>query len=219
MAAVAQKHGRVVAEAFMYRHHAQTLKVKEMVDDGALGKIKFVRGSFTYVLKGDDNVRLDPIMGGGALWDIGCYPLSYTRAILGMEPLEVFGWQVTGRTGIDETFVAQLRFPDDVIAQFDCSFAIPSHSFMEFAGSEGALIVPTPFIPTANENIFVTRENKTEKISIKTHELYLGEVEDMADAIMLGKQPLVSLADTRANVAALLALLESANSGKPVKLS
>jgi xylose dehydrogenase (NAD/NADP) len=215
----AQKYGKVVEEAFMYRHHAQTFKIKEMIENGDLGKIKLVRGSFTFMLTRENDVRLDPAMGGGSLWDIGCYPLSFTRAVLGREPLEVFGWQVTGKTGIDETFVAQLRFPEDIFAQFDCSFTTPFHSFMEIVGSEGTLIVPSPFKPEANEKIFITRENKTEKISIKGQELYLGEVEDMADAILLGKKTGVSLLDTRANVAAILALFESAQVGKPVELA
>src|SRR5918996_321877 len=105
-----RKHGRVVAEAFMYRHHPQTLKVQEIVQSGALGDLRLIRGSFTYVLSGDGDVRLDPAMGGGSIWDVGCYPISYARMIAGAAPLEVFGWQVIGETGIDETFVGQMRF-------------------------------------------------------------------------------------------------------------
>jgi len=73
-------------------------------------------------------------MGGGGLWDVGCYPLSYTRFILGAEPVEVFGYQVTGPTGVDERFSPQLRFPQEVHAQFDCSVKIPYHAFMEIVG-------------------------------------------------------------------------------------
>jgi predicted dehydrogenase len=75
----AKDTGKIIAEAFMYRHHPQTLKVKQMVDEGILGKIKLIRGSFTYQFTRHENYRADPAMGGGALWDIGCYPLSYRR--------------------------------------------------------------------------------------------------------------------------------------------
>src|SRR5215208_212482 len=212
----ARKHGRVVMEAFMYRHHPQTLKVLELVKSGSLGTLKLVHGSFSFFLSREGDVRLDPAMGGGSIWDVGCYPISYTRSILGENPLEVFGWQVTGPTGIDETFVGQMLFSNNVIAQFDCSFALPFHSFMEIVGSEATLNVPSPFKPTANPKIYLTRDGKTEGFRIRGQELYLGEVEDMADAIQLGKEPRISLEDSRANVQAITSLLESARTGKPV---
>ena len=213
----ARKHGRVVAEAFMYRHHPQTLKVLEIVRSGSLGTLKLVRGSFSFVLTREGDVRLYPEMGGGSIWDVGCYPLSYARTVIGEEPIEVFGWQVTGRTGIDETFTGQMRFPNDIHAQFDCSFVIPVHSFMEIVGSERTLNIPHPFKPGVDEKIYLTRNEKTETIHIKGQELYIGEVEDMADAILLGHDLRISLNDSRANVAAISALLESSRTGKPVK--
>jgi predicted dehydrogenase len=218
MQEAARKHGRVVAEAFMYRHHPQTLKVQELIRNGSLGTLKLFRGSFSFVLSRDGDVRLDPAMGGGSIWDVGCYPISYARTVLGENPLEVFGWQVTGKTGIDETFVGQMRFGGDVHAQFDCSFVIPFHTFVEIVGSEGTLSIPKPFKPDVNERIFITRDDKTETIKIKGQELYIGEVEDMADAILLGHAPRISLDDSRANVAVISALLESARAGKPVSL-
>jgi D-xylose 1-dehydrogenase (NADP+, D-xylono-1,5-lactone-forming) len=218
MQEAARKHGRVVSEAFMYRHHPQTLKVQEMVKSGSLGDLKLIRGSFCYALTHAGDVRLDPGMGGGSIWDVGCYPISYVRTVTGEPPLEVFGWQVTGPTGIDETFVGQMRFNHEVHAQFDCSFVIPSHVFMEIVGSEGALNIPKPYKPGVDEKIFLTRGNKTETIKIKGQELYIGEVEDMAEAILLGHAPRISLDDSRANVAVISALLESARRGNPVKL-
>jgi D-xylose 1-dehydrogenase (NADP+, D-xylono-1,5-lactone-forming) len=217
--AAARKHGRVVAEAFMYRHHPQTLKVQELVQNGTLGDLKLIRGSFTYVLGREGDVRLDPAMGGGSIWDVGCYPISYARSVLGTNPLEVFGWQVTGPTGIDQTFVGQMRFDGNIYAQFDSSFAIPFHSFMELVGSEGTLNVPKPFKPETNEKIYLTRGDKTETIKVTGQELYIGEVEDMADAILLGRAPRISLDDSRANVAVIVAFLESAHTGKTVEFS
>jgi len=214
----AHKHGRVVMEAFMYRHHPQTLKVQELVKSGSLGALKLIRGSFSFVLSHDGDVRLNPEMGGGSIWDVGCYPISFARTVVGAAPLEVFGWQVTGETGIDMTFVGQMRFAEDVHAQFDSSFAIPFHAFMEIIGSDGTLNIPRPFKPGVDEKIYLTRNEKTETIKIKGQELYLGEVEDMADAILLGRDQRVSLDDSRANVAVISALLESARIGKPVKL-
>jgi len=190
--------------------------VLELVKSGSLGTLKLVRGSFSFFLSREGDVRLDPALGGGSIWDIGCYPINYTRSILGENPLEVFGWQVTGPTGIDETFVGQLRFDHDVYTQFDCSFAIPLRWSMEIAGSEATLNIPSPFKPGLDEKIYLTRGDQTETINIPGQELYIGEVENMADAILLGKEPRISLEDSRANVNVITSLLESARVGKPV---
>lgn len=214
-----RKHGRVVTEAFMYRHHPQTLQVEEMVKNGSIGTIRLIRGSFTYVLSREGDVRLDPAMGGGSIWDVGCYPISYARTIVGTNPLDVFGWQVTGPTGIDETFVGQMRFEKDILAQFDSSFVTPFHTFMEIVGSEATLNIPRAFKPGTDEKIYLTHGDKTEAIKIKGQELYIGEVEDMADAVLLGQPPRISLDDSRGNVAILSAFVESAKAGRPIQLT
>ena len=148
-------------------------------------------------------------MGGGGLWDVGCYPLSYTRAVLGTEPLGVFGFQVTPPTGVDEFFAAQMQFPNDIYAQFDCSVKIPYHVFMEIVGNEGTLIIPTPFNSGVKQSLYITRGGKVETIVVKGTDSYYCEVVDMADAILLGTPPCVRLADSLANTTAILALFES----------
>jgi xylose dehydrogenase (NAD/NADP) len=214
----AEKYGKVVTEGFMYRTHPQSTKVKEIVDSGRLGKVRLVHGSFTFVLTDPDEFHWNPEMGGGGLWDVGCYPLSFMRMVLAAEPQEVYGGQVTGPTGVDELFTAQLRFPNDVYAQFDCSLKIPYHVFMEIIGDEGTLMVPKPFNPGTREALYLIKGGKTEAIAVKGSEPYISEVEDMADAILLGQPPRISLADSRGNVAAIQALFESVKSGKPITL-
>jgi len=141
MQAAALQNKKVLAEAFMYRHHPQTLKAKELVESGAIGKLQAVRGAFTYRMSTDINIRLVPEWGGGSIWDVGCYPISYTRFIIGAEPLEVFGQQVTGATGIDDSFFGQMRFPGNIFAQFDSGFRTPTRTHLEILGSEE----PSPF--------------------------------------------------------------------------
>jgi predicted dehydrogenase len=218
MTAAAQRTGRVLAEAFMYRTHPQTLKVRELIEDDAIGQVLLVKGAFTFTFNRPGNYRLDPAFGGGALWDVGCYPVSYARTMLGLEPLEVFGWQVTGESGIDEFFSGQMRFPGGILAQFDCGFRGPFRAAIEIVGEAGSLSIPQPFHAGKKAKIFLQRGGETETIKIDGQNLYLGEVEDMADAILLGKPPQVSLADSRANIAALLGLYKSAQTGKVVRL-
>jgi xylose dehydrogenase (NAD/NADP) len=216
MSQAAQETGNVLAEAFMYRHHAQTLKVKEIVDSGELGKIQLIKGAFTFTIRSEEDYRNYKNMGGGSIWDIGCYPISYARTIVGAEPVEVFGWQVTGQSGSDESFIGQMRFKDGIHMQFDCGFRSPPRSYIEIVGTDATLNIPTPFKPGIKNEIYLKRGDETQKINIKGEELYLGEVEDICDAILHGKTSHVTLADSRKNIAVILALLESAKSGKLV---
>lgn len=219
MIAASKDSGKILSEAFMYRHHAQTLKVKEIVDSGALGKLQLVKGAFTFNLTRAENFRLKKEMGGGSLWDVGCYPISYARMIIGTEPQEVFGWQITGLDGIDVSFCGQMRFKDDVYVQFDSGIKSPSRSYVEIIGAEATLQIPNPFKPGLKNEITLKRDDKEETIKIKGEELYLGEVEDTYEAAALGKPTRIPLADSRGNIAAILALLASAHTGKPVLLN
>jgi len=216
MIAVSKETGKVVAEAFMYRHHLQTQKVLEIISSGALGKLQLIKGAFTFTLKREGNFRFVKEMGGGSIWDVGCYPISYARMIVGEEPLEVFGWQVTGQGGSDDTFVGQMRFRDGILAQFDSGFKSPQRSYMEIVGSEGVLNIPVPFKPGIKNEITLMRAGTEETIDTSGSELYLGEVEDMCDVVEFGKAPRISLAESRGNIATILALLESASSKKEV---
>lgn len=202
----------------MYRHHPQTARVREIVSQGQLGAIRFVRGSFSFTLSRPGDVRLDPALHGGALWDVGCYPLSFARTVLAEEPLEVMGAQRLGPTGVDLTFAGQLRFPSGAIGQLDCSFEMPFRTGMEIVGTEATLTVPQPFKPGPEAVLLLQRGETREEVAVPPAELYLGEVEDMADAILGGKPPRVSLEDSRANVSAIVALYRSAREGRPVPL-
>jgi len=216
--AAAKQAGVVVMEAFMYRHHPQTLKVKELVESGEIGKLQLIRGSFTFKIDNEEDVRLNASLGGGSIWDVGCYPISYARLIAG-EPVEVAGWQITGQvSGVDETFVGQMRFPNNVYAQFDSGFRTPVRTHIELAGDQGSLTVPIPFTPKLNEEIIITHGNEKRVITIPGEDLYLGEVENMADAILHGSATGMSLADSRNNVATIQALLRSASEGKPIAM-
>ncbi len=218
IAAAARENNVVIAEAFMYRHQPQTLKVRELVEGGVIGELCLIRGCFTFNLTRETDYRLDPAMGGGSLWDVGCYPVSFARYMVGSEPLAVSAMQVTGPSGVDEALAGQMQFAGNILAQFDCGFRAPFRAQMEIVGSEGSLTIPTPFKPGRREKILLTRNGKVETIRVPGQELYLGEVEDMADAILLGKPSRVSLTESRGNVATILALLESARTKQAIWL-
>jgi predicted dehydrogenase len=117
---------------------------------------------------------------------------------------------------VDEAFAGQLRFPGNVLAQFDCGFRSPFRAEMEFAGSEGTLRVPSPFRPGADASVLLTRGDETQALATGGPDRYALEIEDLADAVLEGRAPRVSLTESRGNVAALTALLRSAREARPV---
>jgi predicted dehydrogenase len=216
IADAAQSTAVVVAEAFMYRHHPQTLRVRSLVEDGAIGALTLIRGAFTFILNRAGDVRLAPELGGGCLWDVGCYPVSFARFLAG-EPEEVVGWANAGPSGVDMGFLGQLRFPGGVLAQFDAGFTAPFRTGMEIVGSEGVLRVAHSFKPGPLETLVIERDDGVQELPVQgPEELYLGEVEDLENAILAGTQPRVSLEESRGNVRTLTALLRSAREGRSV---
>jgi predicted dehydrogenase len=102
--------------------------------------------------------------------------------------------------------------------QFDCSFEAPFRTVMEVVGETASLVVTQPFKPGAGAQLLLSHGDRTEALDVPTADLYIGEVEDLADAVLHGKPPRVSLADSRGNVAAIVALLESARLNRPVRI-
>lgn len=202
----------------MYRHHPQTITVQNAIQSGAIGKIQLVRGSFSFTLNQPDDFRWVPEYGGGALWDVGCYPVSFTRMLVGSLPQEVFGWQVTTPGGVDQTFIGQLRFSENVLAQFDCSFNLPRQTMMEIRGTDGSMVIPAPFKPDPKQKPYILKDDRRHQITYKNADLYLGEIEDLADAVLLRQPPRISLTESRENIATLKALLLSARENRVISL-
>ena len=227
MIAAAQETGRPLAEAFMYRHHPQTQLVTEWVASGKLGEITLVRSVFSFKLVGtpesENNVRLNPATGGGALWDVGVYPVSYAQAIMGEAPHTVFAHQVSGATGVDITIQGQMHYTANRVAQISASFNNPYYTQVEVIGTGGRLVVNDPFRigvdgkPYAIE--FHRPDDSIDTIPVPQIELYLGEVNDMNAAILDGAPTYVTLAETRDHVKTVLALYELARTGLPVQLA
>ena len=177
-----------------------------------------MRGSFTFTCPSATS-RLEPALDGGSIWDVGCYPISYARFIVGAEPIEVFGCQVPGQTGVDETFTGQLRFPGHVHAQFDSSFRAPFRTHMEIVGSEGAISITRPFKPDPEEHLLINRGDQIEKIAVTGPGAVPGRSRGPGRRRPAGKPTRISLADSRANVATIVALLQSAVQGQPIAMA
>ena len=125
----AEQNHVVLLEAFPYMFQPQTLAIEQLITSGAIGEVRTMFAAFGFTMADPANVRLDPALGGGSLWDAGCYPVSFVRQVFGARPTKVWAtarWIAgTGAPAakIDQTLAATLEFAGGGIAQISCSFA------------------------------------------------------------------------------------------------
>ena len=214
--AAAERVGRVLMEAFMWRHSPQTAKLQQLVQGGVIGQLRLVRATFSFPVEGRRNIRLDPELEGGALMDVGAYGVSAAR-LLGGEPERAYGEQVIGDTGVDVLFAGTLRFPRGVIAQIDAGMELPRRDGLEAVGTEGSLVIPDPWL--ARRLVLHLRRGETrEEIALPPADPYRLELENMCEAIRGEAEPLLGRADAVGQARTLEALYRSADEGRPVGL-
>lgn len=140
--------GVALMEGYMYRHHPQHLRARELIERGEIGDVRQVRGLFSFPLALDsDNIRLSADAAGGSLHDVGCYPLDVIRRLLGMpESVTVVG-RVPEALGVDTSVNGVLRHADGRLAEFGASFEQTMLNRYEVIGSHGRLLLPAAFRP------------------------------------------------------------------------
>jgi D-xylose 1-dehydrogenase (NADP+, D-xylono-1,5-lactone-forming) len=213
----ADRAGRHLSEAFMYRHNPQTKRLRQLLDDGAVGEVRLIRSAFSYSLYDPENIRLRTELDGGGLMDVGCYCVSGSRLAAGGEPLSAYGQARTGETGTDWVFAGVMRFGGDVLATFDCGTALPERDELEVIGSEGSLFVDDPWhckVPV----IEVRRDGGVERIELERVDSYRLELENVSDAIDGKAELLLGRDDAVAQARVLDALHRSAENGEAVRL-
>jgi predicted dehydrogenase len=149
MAGHCRSRGVLLMEAFMWRHQPRSLELRARVAAGAIGELRLIRSSFSFPI-GEDDWRLDPARGGGALWDVGCYGLNTARFFAGAEPETPRSLARFGPTGVDMSLAASLRFSGDILASIDCSFEQPFRCSYELVGTKGVIEVPDAYLPPAD---------------------------------------------------------------------
>jgi predicted dehydrogenase len=211
----AERADRILMEAFMYRFNPQTERLRELVDEGAIGDLRVIRACFSYAMYDTENIRLRTDVEGGSLMDVGCYCVNGSR-LLGGEPELVYGQQLIGPTGTDWVFTGTMRFPGDVFALFDCGTALANRDELEAIGTEGSLFLDDPW-HVDEPGIELRRNGKVERIDLPYENSYGLELENLSDAIRGEAEPVLGREDAVANARVIEALFESAESGEAVR--
>jgi predicted dehydrogenase len=227
MAKTATDAGVLLMEAFMYRFHPRSQRIKQMVSDGEIGTLRLVRSAFCYqmgedILKDPHEARLKPEMGGGALLDIGCYSVSVARWLSGTEPTQVQAEAVYHPGGVDVHFVGLLRFPNGGLATLEASFITALQQTYTAVGSEGAIELPhDAFIPWEKDTVFTVRNKEQEVGQLEVTrgvDEYQLMVEHFADVVLGKRAAAFSPDESVQNMRVLDALAEAARTNKPVSL-
>lgn len=212
--------GKSAMEALMYRHHPQTLMVAEWIENGRIGALQSVRGVFNFVLDHRGDYRYEPELGGGAIWDIGIYPISYAQWLMKEPAKQVFGVQRTGKSGVDMVFHGEMVFSGDRFAQISCSFQSPTHTSVEIMGTKGRILLTKPFVNIGMGETIQLFDEYSEMSKYKTTEtdLYRFEVENLHSVILDGAIQRVSLQESRNHILTIRGFLESAQSNRVIHL-
>jgi xylose dehydrogenase (NAD/NADP) len=200
----------LVMEGLMYRHHPQMDRLKELVP--SLGPLRTLKMSFHTVLAEDSgNIRWSAELGGGALWDLGCYVMHCLRSVSGKEATSLEG-RALWKNGVDQFFWGMMKMGSGCTAFFDCGFNRARRENLEIVGEDGIMLVERPIKAGALERVKIMRgRSDIEEIIIESHkDPYAAQVENFLASVRGEASPKLSLADSCLNTASLEALFSAA---------
>lgn len=216
MIQVTERANIIMMEAFMYRHHPLTLAVKQKIEDGAIGDVRYARSSFSTGLTDRTNWRLRGDLGGGAVMDLGCYSINIIRHLIGREPESAWA---TGKfepiNNVWETIIGTMDFGDGVTGQIDCSFGWTWRECYEVAGTKGTLFVQSAWGNSEGEAHFTVNG---ETISVTGVNPYAAEILNLCEAVTDGTPILLPISDALGNMRVIDALHESAHTGQRISV-
>jgi predicted dehydrogenase len=210
--------GVKLMEGFMWPNHPRTAHLRRFLDSGGIGEVRRVGGSFTFLMKPLDpnNIRLKPEMGGGSLFDVGCYPVYAIRWAFGAEPVQALA-TAGMQHGVDVEMNGILTLADGRMAMFDCGFTLPYRGRLEIVGTEGTVDVPEMWVPLPRATYSIRREGKqVEEVVIEGEDQIQRMIENFGAAV-LENRPIVPSPDEAVKTLRVLdALAKSAREGKAV---
>ena len=222
----AERHGVYLVEGYPYRCQPQTLKLAELLKEGAIGALQTVQASFGFMMTDTENIRFNPALGGGALLDAGSYPVSMIRLVAGERALKAHAFAKWSATGVEQSLIGSIEHPSGLLAQFSCSFSTVRHRRVVIVGDKGT-ITSTYFNDTNADmlpHVDITRgigwDASREVIVSDAAVGFLAEAEAFADLIERGwpAWPGPTPSESKDIIRTLEALTESARGERVVSI-
>lgn len=200
---VSERTGKVLIEAFMYRTAPAVRKVIELVKRGEIGDLRLIRTNFTFAREVSlADARYQPEQAGGALMDVGCYCVNFTRALVGAEPGGVHAIAHLHEAGVDDYAAGTLKFGDDVLATFTCGMTVQSQPGAYIAGTKGMIEFPAFWFAQGGFTL-VKDGGSTHFPEPPGKPLYAAEADAFAAAVRGESEPWITKADTLGNMRVL----------------
>jgi len=199
----AKKNNVLLMEAFMYRHSPKTAKALELVSSGAIGRIRHAHAHHGYTLNWDSPARQDKSLGGGSVYDVGCYCVSLINLLLraqGAKPQDVTAVFNMTDTGYDEHTIATVRYDNGALATLESWFDAAGDQRAFIVGEKGTLEIPR-FPSGAKDVLILTNKDGRQEIEVEgVVHLFACEADNLALAINGTAELLVSAEETLANM-------------------
>lgn len=193
-------NGVLLMEAFASRHNPVLREIKQLMDQGEIGKIKYIETHFCFNLKDKTNVRWVKELGGGATYDVGAYTIGTIRYLLGKEPIEMHTiGEVDPATNVDGTSCILMAFDDGVMATSYCGFNSYGWSGYTVLGDAGKIDVPFDYNAKGPLTISISKEDQVEARVIEAPNNYMLEIEQFGRCILEGEIQLVTYEDSLGN--------------------
>lgn len=206
MVEAAARNGRRLLEAFHDHYHPLTRRVIEVVKSGELGQVERIEGSFVAPIPYEPvSIRHDPSVGGGALMDLGCYPVHWLRAVMGEEPAVIAAEMTANPLGADQTIEAELAFASATGRIFASMTAESFSASLTVHGTEGVLEVENPVLPHLGHSVHLAVNGVDSRFTVGGRETYDYQLDALVHAVVEGG----SVATEGADIVANLALMDS----------
>ncbi|MBY0227897.1 MAG: Gfo/Idh/MocA family oxidoreductase [Gemmataceae bacterium] len=212
-----QARGVKLMDGFMWPHHPRTAAIRKLIDEGSVGHVRRVSGAFTFQLPMDPaNIRLKPDMAGGALLDVGCYPVFGIRWAFGAEPVSAFA-SAEFSYDVDVAMSGVLTFADGRQAGFDCGFTAPMRQWLEITGETGVVRVADMWLPSPRASFVIERDGRApETVTLPEADQIACMLDDFNRAVLQGEPVRPDPSEAARTLRVLDALALSAREGRPV---
>jgi predicted dehydrogenase len=212
----AREHPRLrVMEAFMYRHHPQWQRAKQLVDDGAIGETRTIQSFFSYFNDDAANIRNQVETGGGGMADIGCYCVSLARFIFDAEPLRVLGLAEYDPDFQTDRLASGILDFGRTTSTFTCGTQLAPFQRVNIVGSGGRVEIDIPFNAPPDRPCTMRhqRGGRVEEIALDVCDQYTIQGDLFARAVLDQRAVPTPIEDAVANMRVVEALLASARAG------
>lgn len=224
IAAAAARNKVKAMEGFMYRFHPQHQRVKEIVQSGIIGDVRYAKASYSFMMRPARLYRLsrDPNHGGGAMWDVGPYAIHSLRHCFDEAPVSVTAMAKYVESGADIATSGIIDFGNGKRGHFDISFECSRQSEYTIIGTKGGVKCHTVWqLPGTNDVPVIswwTEDGRKGEEQYPASNHFNLEIEHFSDCVLNDKTPALSLADARVNCQTIAAVLDSAASGRVVQV-